>query len=468
MLTQRNTKNTPIRKTPRVIHKRRITIIQTHGSTSKIPLSSELSDRTTTSAVLNSQQQQQKHQQQEMDTRSPTDSLSQNGQELISSFVSIPDTEPRNSTQHEEMVPSSILDRMNMLEQEQKVQAGKLQYMQKLIEENEKLRTELAEARSQITKLQLAISSDVTPNNTPSDNPDTDLLMTGTIESRHAPSYKEWEQRKLELEEKKKNNQHQDQLRQQKQLAKIDQQQQQPQSKHQKHQLKATPSYANMTSKNVTPKKKTNMQPPSEKLLNWAHRIFQPASDVKGYTIVYIPSPNRTLHSEVRKALRLLNIQHERIIDIHFPAHGVVGLLIHASYEKELRSLLSQAKITPKDTFNPTASSTIGDPELLKKLNEDERATEAKKLHQERMLAICLHMPKKHLGVAVIRYFASLPTDNPLHIGEEYWNKFQEKNPKPRHRSRQFLVSSDDARQLFSEKHENMNDGSKPMEEDNQ
>ncbi|KAI7846695.1 hypothetical protein BDC45DRAFT_542634 [Circinella umbellata] len=92
------------------------------------------------------------------------------------------------------MVPSSILDRMNMLEQEQKVQARELQYMQKLIEESEKLHTELTEARSQITKLQLAISSDITPITKPSDNPNTNLLMTGTVESRHAPSYEEWEQ----------------------------------------------------------------------------------------------------------------------------------------------------------------------------------------------------------------------------------------------------------------------------------
>ncbi|KAI9477058.1 hypothetical protein BDB00DRAFT_745070, partial [Zychaea mexicana] len=110
------------------------------------------------------------------------------------------------------------------------------------------------------------------------------------------------------------------------------------------------------------------------------------ASDNTAYTVIYMPSPRRTLHSEIRRALRLLRAAQERVIDIHFPAHSVVGLLIHSSYERELRELLTQAKLTPKDNFNPIAASTIGDPTLLRDMTETEHEKEAKTLYQERML----------------------------------------------------------------------------------
>ncbi|KAI7848563.1 hypothetical protein BDC45DRAFT_574711 [Circinella umbellata] len=91
--------------------------------------------------------------------------------------------------------------------------------------------------------------------------------------------------------------------------------------------------------------------------------------------------------SEIHHALRLVGIAQERVIDVHFPAHSTVGLLIHSSYEKELRELLSQARLQTKDDFDPTAASTIGDPILLAKLTEEERANEAQKLYQELVLA---------------------------------------------------------------------------------
>ncbi|KAG2216593.1 hypothetical protein INT45_001981, partial [Circinella minor] len=164
-------------------------------------------------------------------------------------------------------------------------------------------------------------------------------------------------------------------------------------------------------------------------MLTWAHCILQPATDTTSYTVVYIPSPRRTLHSEIHRALRLVGIAQERVIDVHFPAHRTVGLLIHSSYEQELQELLSQAKLHTKDDFDPIAASTIGDPTLLAKLTEEERANEAQKLYQECMLTMCLCMPKKHLGVAILRHFTLLPTENSHHIDTSYWERFQQQNP---------------------------------------
>ena len=90
--------------------------------------------------------------------------------------------------------------------------------------------------------------------------------------------------------------------------------------------------------------------------------------------------PRRTLHSEIHKALCLIGVAQERVIDIQFSAHGIVGLLIHSSYETELQELLEQAKLMPKDEFNLISAKTIGDPTLLATLSEAQCSTEACKL----------------------------------------------------------------------------------------
>ncbi|KAI9498270.1 hypothetical protein BDB00DRAFT_867906 [Zychaea mexicana] len=70
-------------------------------------------------------------------------------------------------------------------------------------------------------------------------------------------------------------------------------------------------------------------------------------------------------HSEIRRALRLLGVAQERVIDIRFPAHGA----------------------------------------------------EAKTLHQERMFPMYLRMPKKPLAIAIMRHFTTVPEDRE-HLSE--------------------------------------------------
>lgn len=377
-----------------------------------------------------------------------------------------------------EIEKRSSTTEVRLYDNEQKLlnQEQELNHVRDLIEENKKLRIELETAHAKIAKLEAQQSS--LHHQAEIIITDMDLeegeITTSTKDSIHALSDVEWRKRQAEIEVNHTKAQTEKDKKLQKQLNKLDQQNQRHQhatsAKHQLQQQEAssstakTPSYAKITGKNVAPKKK-KISPPTEKMLNWAQRILQPATENTGYTVIYMPSPRRTLHSEIRRALRLLGVAQERVIDIHFPAHGVVGLLIHTSYEKELRELLIQAKLKPKDDFDPTAAITIGDPTLLSKLSETERATEAQKLYQERMLAMCLRMPKKHLGVAIMRHFSSLPTENKHHIGTEYLSKFQEKNPKPTYTRRQHLVSATDAQKLLSNNEDNNNEKPDLMEQ---
>ncbi|KAI7857530.1 hypothetical protein BDC45DRAFT_566507 [Circinella umbellata] len=339
---------------------------------------------------------------------------------------------------------STSEQRLFSAEEELKTFANILEENQQLHEANKQLKFELEKAHAEISALKIGPQNPVEITINDSDMLEVEAITT-TKDSIHALSEAAWSKRRAEIE-KNRNLVAADKEKQlQKQLHQLNSQQprhkqpknhqqeqmQRQQQKHRQHQTVSSPtSYATVTSKHL-PLKKRNVRPPTEKMINWAHRLLQPATDNTAYTIVYIPSPRRTLYSEIRRALSLVGIAQEQVIDIQFPARGTVGLLIHTSYEKELRELLAQAKLHTKDEFNPISATIIGDPTLLAKLTEDERATAARKIYQERMFNLCMRLPKKHLQVAILRHFTTLPSDNNHHLDVSYWTKFQEAHPKP-------------------------------------
>ncbi|KAI7847118.1 hypothetical protein BDC45DRAFT_578552 [Circinella umbellata] len=110
-------------------------------------------------------------------------------------------------------------------ETELKSQQGKLKLFQKLIDENNALKFQLAEANAQIQTLKALSQPNVTPEDATNKIPDQDLLLTGTCESQHALSNEEWEKRKLEIEAKKKSEQKNDEAQQLRQFHQLDQHQ---------------------------------------------------------------------------------------------------------------------------------------------------------------------------------------------------------------------------------------------------
>ena len=195
--------------------------------------------------------------------------------------------------------------------------------------------------------------------------------------------------------------------------------------------------------------------PPTEGMISWAIRIFTPPTiDADpGYTMVYMPSPRRTQHGEVRRALALLGVPQACIIDIHFPVRGIIGLLIHRSFDVELRSLLRQAKINPKDDFNPVAANTVTQTEHAEK-TEEERVEQARTYYRQHMLRACLRMPKVHLGWAILRhYHYDVAESDPHHIDAATLEAFANERPRPQ-RPQPRANSAAAARALFSSSEE--------------
>lgn len=344
--------------------------------------------------------------------------------------------------------------RFDQLEQINRENQAELEHLRTLVTENNELRSALDTANARIAELEQAARSP----NTPLANPkamEVDARQD-LMGSMHAPPEDEWEAgreaREKQREAQDKQRQEQQKRKDQRMQRQFDLIEQKPQRQQHHQHAPAEPSYARITSRNLPPKKRTVTtlsRPPSEKQVQWAQRVFAPSTDARTeYTIVYMTSPRKTLHSEIRRALRLLGVAHERVIDVHFPAHGVVGLLVNKSYEQDLRTLLSKAKVKTNDDFNPTSASTIGDAKWREKSLE-ERTAYAKLLYQERILAMCIRMPKPHLGLAILRHFNRLAKDDQHHIDEAYLEKFQEKYPKPARHPRPVLVSTQDALQLL-------------------
>jgi uncharacterized coiled-coil protein SlyX len=165
----------------------------------------------------------------------------------------------------------------------------------------------------------------------------------------------------------------------------------------------ATTKKGNTPQKNKKKREQARYRNPTEGMVEWALRHFQEPVGPSGYTFLYLSTPRRTTPGELRKTFTILGVNTKRIIDIHAPTRGVLGILIHKSYEQELTTLLTTHKLKPLD-FNPLSATVIVDPRY------DDHSTAARTekatiIHQHRIGRICHRLRNQHLGNAIITHF---------------------------------------------------------------
>lgn len=168
---------------------------------------------------------------------------------------------------------------------------------------------------------------------------------------------------------------------------------------------KKTPPHK-VIKKKINQKKRKELEKlrnPTDGMINWATRDFSPVTGPQGYTFLYLATPKRLAPSAIRRKLTILGINTRRIIDIHLPTKGVIGILIHQSYVDEFTATLTRHNITTL-TFDPTAASVIADPKF-ENITEFEKKKKATAIHQERIGRICANLRNRHLGTAIINHF---------------------------------------------------------------
>ncbi|CAO3693723.1 unnamed protein product [Rhizopus stolonifer] len=123
-----------------------------------------------------------------------------------------------------------------------------------------------------------------------------------------------------------------------------------------------------------------------------AIRLFQPPSPTTGYQFIYLNQKGRLPMNEIRRSLSSMGVNNSRILDIHFPARNVCGLLVHNDFVPTLTEALQNRGITPITSFNPCDPSTIKDPKY-QTLPTEERASLARDTYKGRILRIITRAP---------------------------------------------------------------------------
>ncbi|CEG78862.1 hypothetical protein RMATCC62417_13401 [Rhizopus microsporus] len=93
-----------------------------------------------------------------------------------------------------------------------------------------------------------------------------------------------------------------------------------------------------------------------------AARTFSIRSANHGYKFQYLPLRCRLPIGQLHSRMRQLNINTSHILNIHYPDHHLVALVIHNNYEIELRLLLKKFGIPVQDDYDLLDPSNLRDP----------------------------------------------------------------------------------------------------------
>jgi hypothetical protein len=151
-------------------------------------------------------------------------------------------------------------------------------------------------------------------------------------------------------------------------------------------------------------KKKSASTKTSEKKRIAAARAFMPAasSGPQGFDYVYIARSRKITRSEVRRRLRSIGVDTNRVLDINFPATGVIGVLVHTLYVLDFSKIMTSVQAELIEGFDPLDPAHIADP-AYDSYSEEARANKAMELHGNRCLnaLVFLHNTKSHQVASV-------------------------------------------------------------------
>ncbi|GAA5817454.1 hypothetical protein MFLAVUS_011002 [Mucor flavus] len=122
-----------------------------------------------------------------------------------------------------------------------------------------------------------------------------------------------------------------------------------------------------------------------------------------GYEYVYLYRKRPVTRKDIRHRFGILGVTTARIIDINFPAHSVIGILLHKEYTPAFKAVLAKCKIPTIDDFNPTAGDNIADPKHAE-LDDNIRTEYSVSLHQDRCIRT-LELIREYLVPSVTKFF---------------------------------------------------------------
>lgn len=165
-------------------------------------------------------------------------------------------------------------------------------------------------------------------------------------------------------------------------------------------------TYSDIAKKHIPPQQKKKA-PSMTKRISAARLFKTPESrGPQGFQYVYIGRSRKILRSEVRSRLRRAGIDTGRVLDICFPASGVLGLLLHVQYVDTFKETMEKVGADIINNFDPLDPKHLADPKYKDK-SESERAGVMINLVNERALDTLDNLSPFQVE-SVSRYFVTL------------------------------------------------------------
>ncbi|OAD68304.1 hypothetical protein PHYBLDRAFT_173310 [Phycomyces blakesleeanus NRRL 1555(-)] len=134
-----------------------------------------------------------------------------------------------------------------------------------------------------------------------------------------------------------------------------------------------------------------------------SQRLFSDKTGSDGFEYVHIPRSRRITHSEMHRSLRTLSVDTGHLLDINFPACGVIGVLVYVQYLEEFKSQLASAKVSLVNNFDPLDLKNVADPKFVN-LSVSGLETQALVLQNVYCLQ-ALKFLRSHLVLPVAHFF---------------------------------------------------------------
>jgi regulator of replication initiation timing len=110
------------------------------------------------------------------------------------------------------------------------------------------------------------------------------------------------------------------------------------------------------------------------------------AQGPQGFTYVYLGRSRKLDRTEVRSRLRRAGVDTGRVLDVCFPATGVLGVLIHTQYVEKFTELMTTAEAEFIKDFDPLNPAHLADPKYAS-LSANARENEMANLVHSRCIS---------------------------------------------------------------------------------
>lgn len=118
-----------------------------------------------------------------------------------------------------------------------------------------------------------------------------------------------------------------------------------------------------------------------------AARAFKTAATQgpQGFEYVYLGRNRKLDRNEVRSRLRRAGVDTGRVLDVCFPASGVIGILLHTQYVAKFTEIMTKAEAEFIKDFEPLHPDHLADPKFIS-FSDSARADEMAKIVHSRSL----------------------------------------------------------------------------------